>query len=112
MGKQLSSMLKTFYRWDENNDYRDKNSIVEKIAKKENKSQKKISKNPKENSFVVLFDSESLKTSFSLDELVDKFAYFENKSNLNYFNENKNVFTLTNLSKTSFENLHKLYTKG
>ena len=105
-------MPKTFYRWDKNNDYEVKISFVEKIAKKENKSQKKISKNPKENPFVVLFGSESLETSFRLDELVDKFAYFENKSNLNYFNENKNVITLTNLSKTNFENLHKLYTKG
>ena len=107
MGNQLSSMIKLVNLWDNNN-----NCIKENIKKKEMKTSKQLTQKPEDNSVVVIRDLETFKTSVSLDELTEKFAYFENKSNLKYFNKNKNVFTLSNLSKASFKTLLKLTIKG
>ena len=107
MGNQLSSMIKLVNLWDNNN-----NCIKENIKKKEMKTSKQLTQKPEDNSVVVIIDLKSFKTSVSLDELTEKFAYFENKSNLKYFNKNKNVFTLSNLSKASFKTLLQLTIKG
>ena len=107
MGNQLSSMIKLVYLWDNNN-----NCIKENIKKKEMKTSKQLTQKPEDNSVVVIIDLESFKTSVSLDKLIDKFAYFENKSNLKSLNKNKNVFTLSNLSKASFKTLFKLTIEG
>ena len=71
-----------------------------------------ISQKPDENFVLVKLDSESYKTSLSLDKLIDSFDYFKRKSNLKHFQRNKNVLTLTNISKASFKTLLKLLIDG
>ena len=110
MGNQLSSMIKLVYLWDNNNKV--DNCIKENIKKKEMKTSKQLTQKPEDNSVVVIIDLESFKTSVSLDELMDNFAYFKNKSNLKYFNKNKKKFTLSNLSKARFKSLLKLTIEG
>ena len=110
MGNQLSSMIKLVYLWDNNNKV--DNCIKENIKKKEMKTSKQLTQKPEDNSVVVIIGLESFKTSVSLDELTDNFEYFENKSNLDFFNKNKKVFTLSNLSKASFKSLLKLTIEG
>ena len=110
MGNQLSSMIKLVYLWDNNNKV--DNCIKENIKKKEMKTSKQLTQKPEDNSVVVIIGLESFKTSVSLDELTDNFEYFENKSNLDFFNKNQKVFTLSNLSKASFKSLLKLTIEG
>ena len=71
-----------------------------------------ISQKPDENFVLVKLDSESYKTSLSLDKLIDSFDYFRKKSDLKHFKRNKNVVTLTNISKASFKTLVKLLVDG
>ena len=112
MGKQMSSMFKPVHQLNNNNDNKVDNCIKENIIKEEMKTSEKLTQKPEDNSVVVILDTESFKPSVSLDELIDKFAYFENKSNLKYFNKNKKVITLSNLSKASFKTLLKLTIDG
>ena len=65
-----------------------------------------------ENFDLVKLDAESYETSLSLDKLIDSFDYFRVKSNLKHFKTNKNVFTLSNISKASFNTLLKLLIDG
>ena len=104
----MSSIIKSVYQWYNNNDNKVDNCIKENTTNKEMKTPEQLTQKPDDNSVVIILDTESFKTSVSLDELTEKFAYFENKSNLKYFNKNKNVFTLSNLSKASFKTLLKL----
>ena len=71
-----------------------------------------ISQKPDENFVLVKLDSESYKTSLSLDKLIDSFGYFRIKSNLKHFKRNENIVTLTNISKASFNNLLKVLIDG
>ena len=112
MGNQLSSMIKSVYQWNNNVGKKVYNCIKVNITNKEMKISEQLAQKPDDNSVVVILDTESFKTSVSLDELTEKFAYFENKSDLKYFNKNKNVFTLSNLSKDSFKTLLQLTIKG
>ena len=112
MGNQLSSMIKSFYQWYNNNDNKVDNCIKENITNKEMKTSEQITQKPDDYSVVIILDTENFKTIVSLDKLIDNFAYFENRSNLKYYFKSKNIITLSNLSKASFKTLLKLTIKG
>ena len=78
------------------------------IEENNTKEERILSQNLDENSVLVKLDSESYKTSLTLDKLIDGLDYFKRKCNLKHFQRNKNVLTLTNISKASFKTLHKL----
>ena len=71
-----------------------------------------ISQKPDENFVLVKLDSESYKTSLTLDKLIDGLDYFKRKCNLKHFQRNKNVLTLTNIFRASFKPLLKLLIDG
>ena len=71
-----------------------------------------ISQKPDEIFVLVKLDAENYEISLSLDKLIDSFDYFSLKSNLKHFSKNKNVVTLTNISKASLKTLLKLATDG
>ena len=71
-----------------------------------------ISQKPDENFVLVKLDSESYKTSLSLDKLIDSFDYFRKKSDLKHFKRNENVVTLTKISKDSFKTLLNIAIDG
>ena len=88
--------------------------INAKCIEENNTKEKRItiSQKPDENYVLVKLEAESYKTSLSLDNLIDSFDYFKKKSNLKHFSTNKNVVTLTNISKASLKTLLKLATDG
>ena len=112
MGIQLSSMLKYFYQCDVKNDNKADSSIEENVTKKVMKILKQLIQKPEEKSLVIIHDAKRLKTSVSVDKLIDSFVYFIKRNNLKHSNENNSVLTLTNLSKASFITLYKLATNG
>ena len=71
-----------------------------------------ISQKPDENFVLVKLDAENYEISLSLDKLIDSFDYFSLKSNLKHFSKNKNVVSLLNITRASFETLLKLATDG
>ena len=105
-------MFKPVHQLNNNNDNKVDNCIKEIKTIRKMKTSKQLTQKSDDNSVVVILDLESIKTSVSLDELTDNFAYFDNKSNLKYFDKNKNIFALSNLSKASFKTLIKLTIDG
>ena len=69
------------------------------------KKSKKAIQNSKQNSISTKLVSEKEEYLTSINKLTDNFAYFQNRHNLNLKKENKNIFTLSGISKTTFESL-------
>ena len=73
------------------------------IEENNTKEERILSQNLDGNFVLIKLDAESYKTILSLDKLIDSFDYFRIKSNFKHFYRNKNVVTLTNISRASFK---------
>ena len=69
------------------------------------KKSKKAKQNSKQNSVPTKLGSEQDEYSTSLNKLTDNFAYLQNRAKLDLKKENRNLLTLSGISKTIFETL-------
>ena len=69
------------------------------------KRSKEAIQKSKQNSVLIKLGSEKDERPTSINKLADNFAYFQNKAKLDLKEENRNLLTLSGISKTVFKTL-------